>query len=182
MATLGQHRLSGGARFPDRRAAPRFAFDARLEIVDPVAQKQITGRVTVLSEKGCFGRMQAPLTQRAVVQVQIVKDETIFETWARATPNHPGFGNQRGPRVPGHASGAVQGPRHVVGWAGSAVRGIAAGAPMGPRTRARSRLRGCSTGRCRPSQLRSSRRAEVPAGESRRCGAPSPGRSGLPLS
>ncbi len=89
MATLGHHRLSAGARFPERRTAPRFAFDARLEVIDPVAQKQITGRVTVLSQKGCFGRMQAPLAHRAVVQVQIVKDKAIFETWARATPNHP---------------------------------------------------------------------------------------------
>lgn len=89
MGTLGEHRLSAGARFPERRAAPRFAFDARLEIIDPVSQKQLAGRVTALSQKGCFGRMQTPLTHRAVVQVQIVKDETIFETWARATPNHP---------------------------------------------------------------------------------------------
>ena len=89
MGTLGEHRLSAGARFPERRAATRFAFDARLELIDPVAQKQIAGRVTVLSQKGCFGRVQAPLMHRAVVQVQIVKDDAIFETWARATPNHP---------------------------------------------------------------------------------------------
>lgn len=89
MGNLGQSRLSAGSRFPDRRIAPRFAFDARLEIIDPVAQKQISGRVTILSQKGCFGRVQTPLTQRAVVHAQIVKDGTIFETWARATPNHP---------------------------------------------------------------------------------------------
>ena len=81
--------MSAGARFPERRAAPRYAFDARLEIIDPVEQKQIAGRVTVLSQKGCFGRTHTPMPKRAVVQVQIQKDESIFETWARATPNHP---------------------------------------------------------------------------------------------
>jgi PilZ domain len=79
--------LGAGSRFPDRRVAQRFAFDAHMEIIDPMEQKQIAGRVTALSEKGCFGRIQAPMTQGAVVQVQIKKDEAKFETWARATPN-----------------------------------------------------------------------------------------------
>jgi hypothetical protein len=79
--------LGAGSRFPDRRVAQRFAFDAHMEIIDPVEQKQIAGRVTALSEKGCSGRVQSPMTQGAVVQVQIEKDETKFETWERATPN-----------------------------------------------------------------------------------------------
>jgi len=89
MGNVGGGHPSAGARFPDRRAAQRFAFDARLEIIDPVEQKQIAGRVTVLSQKGCFGRTETPLGHRAVVQVQIAKDDATFETWARATPNHP---------------------------------------------------------------------------------------------
>jgi hypothetical protein len=89
MGYVGERQLGAGARFPERRASRRYPFDARLEIVDPVEQRQIGGRVTVLSQKGCFGRTHSPLTHRAVVQVQIEKDETTFETWARATPNHP---------------------------------------------------------------------------------------------
>jgi hypothetical protein len=89
MGNLVDTRLSAGSRLPERRTAPRFAFDAHLEIVDPVQQKQIAGCVTVLSQKGCFGRTQAPLTQRGVVQAQIQKDDAIFETWAWATPSHP---------------------------------------------------------------------------------------------
>jgi len=58
-------------------------------MIDPVDQKHIPGRVTVLSQKGCFARTQTPMTHRAVVQVQIHNDGTVFETWARATPNHP---------------------------------------------------------------------------------------------
>lgn len=89
MRTLGESRLSAGARFPERRAALRFAFDARLEIIDPVEQKQVTGRVTVLSQKGCFGRTDTPLAHRGVVQVKIRKDESVFESWAWATPSNP---------------------------------------------------------------------------------------------
>ncbi|HVB87932.1 MAG TPA: PilZ domain-containing protein [Candidatus Dormibacteraeota bacterium] len=89
MGNLGERRLTAGARFPDRRAAPRFAFDARMEIIDPVEQQQVTGRVTVLSQKGCFGRTDAPLAHRRVVQVEIRKDESVFESWAWATPSDP---------------------------------------------------------------------------------------------
>lgn len=90
MGHVGENQLSAGSRFPERRESPRFAFDARLEITDPVEQEQITGRVTVLSRKGCFARTQKPFGRRAVVQVQIENNGAIFETWARATPNHPG--------------------------------------------------------------------------------------------
>lgn len=82
-------RISAGARFPERRAAPRYAFDARLQLTDPVEQTQIVGRVTVISQKGCFARIQTPLRHRAIVQVEIQKDDSAFETWAQATPNHP---------------------------------------------------------------------------------------------
>jgi hypothetical protein len=89
MGQIEAGRLSAGTRFPERRAAPRFAFDARVEMIDPVDQKHISGRVTVLSQKGCFARTQTPMAHRAVVQVQIQNDGAVFETWARATPNHP---------------------------------------------------------------------------------------------
>ena len=89
MGHVGGGRLSAGARFPERRAAPRFAFDATLQISDPVEQRQIAGRVTVLSQKGCFGRTQTPMTHPEVVRVTIQTDEATFETWARATPSHP---------------------------------------------------------------------------------------------
>lgn len=90
MGHVGEGRLSAGARFPERRAVPRFAFDANLAITDPVEQTQVAGRVTVLSQKGCFARTQSPMTQRAVVRLQIQKDGATFETWARATRNEPG--------------------------------------------------------------------------------------------
>lgn len=90
MGHVGEGRLSAGTRFPERRAVPRFAFDANLEITDPVEQTRINGRVTVLSQKGCFARTQTPMTHRAVVRLQIQKDGATFETWARATRNEPG--------------------------------------------------------------------------------------------
>lgn len=89
MSHLLAGRISAGSRFPERRTAPRFAFDARLQITDPVEQTQIVGRVSVISQKGCFARTQTPLSHRAIVQVEIQKDDSVFETWAQATPNHP---------------------------------------------------------------------------------------------
>ena len=89
MGNVATGRLPAGARFPDRRAAPRFPFDALLEMTDPVEQKQITGRVTVLSQRGCFARTETPMARGTIVRVQIQHDGSVFETWARATPNHP---------------------------------------------------------------------------------------------
>ena len=89
MGNVATGRLPAGARFPDRRAAPRFPFDAHLEMTDPVEQKQITGRVSVLSQKGCFARTEAPMAHGTVVKIHIRHDGAVFETWARATPNHP---------------------------------------------------------------------------------------------
>jgi hypothetical protein len=89
MGQVATGRLDAGTRFPDRRAAPRFAFDAHLEMTDPVEHSQTTGRVTVLSQKGCFARTQAPMAHGTVVQIRIQHDGAAFETWARATPNHP---------------------------------------------------------------------------------------------
>jgi hypothetical protein len=82
-------RLNAGARFPERRTAPRFAFDADLQITEPVQQEQITGQVTVLSQRGCFGRTKTSLNDRGVVQARIQKADAVFETWAWATPSHP---------------------------------------------------------------------------------------------
>lgn len=89
MGEVAIGRLNAGTRFPDRRATPRFAFDADLEMIDPVEQKQISGRVTVLSHKGCFARTQGPMAHGTVVRIRIHREGKVFETWARATPSHP---------------------------------------------------------------------------------------------
>ncbi len=82
-------RLNAGERFPERRAAPRFEFNAHLEIVDPLEQIKIAGQVTVLSQKGCFAQTQTRIQDRGVVRARIRKDDAVFETWAWATPSRP---------------------------------------------------------------------------------------------
>ncbi len=89
MAQVATARLNAGERFPERRAAPRFDFDAHFEIVDPLEQTKIAGRVTVISQKGCFALTQEPFNQRGVVRTRIRKDDSVFETWAWATPSRP---------------------------------------------------------------------------------------------
>ena len=43
-----KQRLDAGSRFAQRRSCPRFAFDAPIEIVNPITKIRTAGRVTNL--------------------------------------------------------------------------------------------------------------------------------------
>ncbi len=77
------HPPDAGSRFGERRAVPRFAFIASLEIDEPLSDTRISGRVTEISQKGCLAQVANPLPANSFVQVRIKRDETVFESWAR---------------------------------------------------------------------------------------------------
>lgn len=58
-------------------------------MTDPVEQKQITARVAVLSQKGCFARTPTLVAHGPILKIQIQHNGAVFETWARATPSQP---------------------------------------------------------------------------------------------
>jgi PilZ domain-containing protein len=72
-----------GSRFAERRSVPRFAFIAALEMTDPVTNSRVSGRVTEMSQHGCFAETKNPPTVNSVVQLRIGKSGERFETWAR---------------------------------------------------------------------------------------------------
>jgi hypothetical protein len=81
-----------GSRFAQRRTEPRFAFIAQLEMTDPITKSHITGRVTEISQHGCFAEADNLRTVDSVVQLRVHKGGDVFETWARVAHSRSGIG------------------------------------------------------------------------------------------
>lgn len=81
-----------GARFAERRCAPRFPFIAAAEIFDPVSRTSFQGRTAEIATKGCYVEMLHPLPVNSVFQLRISRDTGTFETWGRAVYAQPGLG------------------------------------------------------------------------------------------
>ena len=84
---LSDHNLSAprdtGTRFAERRAAPRYALSAAIEVLEPITSAQITGRTFEISLKGCCIRASRPLRVNTVIQLIIRRENCTFEAWGR---------------------------------------------------------------------------------------------------
>jgi PilZ domain len=81
-----------GARFAERRCAPRFPFVAAAEVFDPVSRTSFQGRTAEIAAKGCYVEMLRPLPVNSVFQLRISRDTRTFETWGRAAYTQTGLG------------------------------------------------------------------------------------------
>ena len=81
-----------GARFAERRCAPRFPFVAAAEVFDPVSRTSFQGRTAEIATKGCYVEMLQPLPVNSVFQLRISRDTGTFETWGRAVYAQTGLG------------------------------------------------------------------------------------------
>jgi PilZ domain len=86
------HPPDAGSRFAERRAVPRFAFVASLEIDEPLSNTRISGRVTEISQKGCRAELADALPVNSFIQLRIKRDGDVFETWARVIYDRQGVG------------------------------------------------------------------------------------------
>jgi len=74
---------STGSRITGRRSVPRFIFNAPAEMVEPITKAHLTGRVTEISQWGCFAEVATPPAVSSVVQLRIEQDGQTFKTSAR---------------------------------------------------------------------------------------------------
>ena len=81
-----------GSRFAQRRSVPRFTFDAPVEMTDPITKSHAIGRVSEISQRGCFIEAQNLLGVDSVVQLRIHNNGNVFETWARVVHSRPEIG------------------------------------------------------------------------------------------
>jgi hypothetical protein len=82
-----------GSRFAERRVFPRFPFVAGAEMTDPLTKAITSGRVTEISQSGCFAEISNQPAAGSVIQLRVQKDEDAFETWALVVYNRPRLGS-----------------------------------------------------------------------------------------
>ena len=76
----------------DRRAHPRYAFTAPIEVVAPELGARIKSQVRDLSQQGCYVDTSKPLALGTATDVRITKGATAFEARARVVFNQTGKG------------------------------------------------------------------------------------------
>jgi hypothetical protein len=76
----------------DRRAHPRYAFTAAIEVVATELGARIATQVRDLSQQGCFVDTDRPLGLGTATHVRITKGTTLFEASARVVYNQTGKG------------------------------------------------------------------------------------------
>jgi hypothetical protein len=76
----------------DRRAHPRYAFTADIEVVTAGLGARIKTQVRDLSQQGCYVDTDRPLALGTLTDVRITKGATAFEARARVVYNQAGKG------------------------------------------------------------------------------------------
>jgi hypothetical protein len=76
----------------DRRAHPRYAFAATVEVVAAEPDARIKSRVRDLSQQGCYVDTERPLALGTETEVRITKGAKSFEARARVVYNQPARG------------------------------------------------------------------------------------------
>jgi hypothetical protein len=83
---------SAGARFAERRAVPRFLLAVDVEILEPIASLNRSGRTSEAGMNGCFVEMPEPFPSRTVIQLRMVRGAESFETWGHVVYAREGKG------------------------------------------------------------------------------------------
>jgi hypothetical protein len=81
-----------GSRFPERRSFPRYQVDALAEIVEPISKTHLSGRVSQISEGGCYISLENGLPSKTIFQIRILLKDRVFESWSQVTFLREGIG------------------------------------------------------------------------------------------
>ena len=87
-----QKENAGATKASDRRAHPRYAFVAAVEVVAAGPGARLKTRVRDLSRQGCYVDTDSPLPLGTDTEVRITKGTKSFEARARVVYNQPGKG------------------------------------------------------------------------------------------
>lgn len=78
--------------FGQRRTVPRYSLIATAEVVEPVADARMSGRISEISRKGCYVDLLNTLPTETKVQLRIIRDQGSFTTMARIIYVQEGIG------------------------------------------------------------------------------------------
>lgn len=66
--------------YREKRTVPRYEFIATVEVVEPVSDMRLSGRVSEISRKGCFVDILNTLPTGTKVNLRITRDRGAFFT------------------------------------------------------------------------------------------------------
>lgn len=69
-----------GSPHREKRTVPRYEFIATVEVIEPVSDMRISGRVSEISRKGCFVDVLNTLPAGTKIRIRITRDQGAFAT------------------------------------------------------------------------------------------------------
>jgi PilZ domain len=78
--------------YREKRTVPRYEFIATVEVVEPVSDMRLSGRVSEISRKGCFVDILNTLPAGTKINLRITRDLGAFFTPATIIYVHDGMG------------------------------------------------------------------------------------------
>lgn len=62
----------------ERRTVPRYSLIATAEIIEPISDVRMSGRISEISRKGCYVDVLNTLPRGTAIQVRISRDQGTF--------------------------------------------------------------------------------------------------------
>jgi hypothetical protein len=81
-----------GPPYREQRTVPRYEFIATVELVEPVSDMRLTGRVSEISRKGCYVDVLNTLPSGTKIRISITRDLGAFTTPAKVIYVQEGMG------------------------------------------------------------------------------------------
>jgi hypothetical protein len=68
------------SQYREKRTVPRYEFIATVEIVEPISDMRISGRVSEISRKGCYVDILNTLPTGTEISLRVSRDRGTFAT------------------------------------------------------------------------------------------------------
>jgi len=81
-----------GPPYREKRTVPRYEMIASVEVVEPVSDMHLSGRVSEISRKGCFVDILNTLPSGTKINLRITRDQGAFFTPATIIYVQQGMG------------------------------------------------------------------------------------------
>jgi PilZ domain len=91
MSNFGSTSRSGPP-FREQRSVPRYSFIATVEIIEPVSDMHLNGRVSEISRKGCYLDILNTLPVGTRINLKVLRDQGTFATPGRIIYVQEGMG------------------------------------------------------------------------------------------
>jgi hypothetical protein len=78
--------------YREKRAVPRYMFIATVDLVEPISDVHISGRISEISRKGCYVDILNTLPVGTQINLRVTRDQGAFATPGRIIYVQEGMG------------------------------------------------------------------------------------------